>query len=465
MTSGSSQMRELKILAGLLAGFLILYFLPVESARFQQSLQSAVRLMRWYAREHVLLCLTPAFFIAGGIGVFVRQAAVMKYLGPRAPKILAYGVASVSGTLLAVCSCTVLPMFGGIYMRGAGLGPAIAFLYSGPAINVLAIALTARILGWELGAARAIGAISFSVVIGLLMHLIFLKEERAKAAQPQEVYLGDDDGGGRPLWQVGLFFLSMAGILVFANWGRPTEPAGVWFALYQAKWLLTSAFAVLLGFCLWRFFQIRLAWIALAALPTAALGFAFPGRPVIAVAAGSAGLAMLTFTSGAQIKDWRDQSWGFAKQILPLLFWGVLAAGFFFGSPEQSDAGIVPHAWVKALVGETPDALYTMLGWPEGASIQWLDTLWPLWTNFFASFAGALMYFATLTEVPILRGLLDGGMGQGPALALLLAGPALSLPSTLVIHSILGPRKTVTYVGLVVIMSTLTGMLFGAIVR
>lgn len=453
--------REIKILLGLVAAFLGLYFLPIENMRFQGAFIEALALAKWYAREHVLLCLVPAFFIAGAIGTFVRQNAVIKYFGPKANKALSYGVASVSGTLLAVCSCTVLPLFGGIYMRGAGLGPAIAFLYSGPAINVLAIALTARILGWELGVARAVGAISFSVIIGLLMHLIFLKEERAKAAQPQQVYFGDDDGAARPLWQVGLFFLSMAAILVFANWGRPAEAAGVWFALFRAKWLLTSAFALLLGFSLWKFFKVRLTWIVLASLPAIALGFAFPGKPAIAFAAGSAGLALLTFTGGSELKDWRDQSWGFAKQILPLLFGGVLAAGFFFGSPECPDAGIVPNAWVKALVGETPNALYTMLGWPEGTSVQWLDNLWPLWTNFFASLAGALMYFATLTEVPILRGLLDSGMGQGPALALLLAGPALSLPSMLVINSILGPKKTLAYVGLVVLMATLSGMMFG----
>ena len=242
--------RELKLLLGLVAAFLGLYYLPIDAPRFQGAIVEAFRLAKWYAREHVLLCLVPAFFIAGAIGVFVRQAAVMRYFGPRAHKGLAYGVASVSGTILAVCSCTVLPLFGGIYMRGAGLGPAIAFLYSGPAINILAIVLTARVLGWELGVARAVGAVSFSVVIGLLMHLLFIQEERAKAAKVQDVYVGDDDGKDRPLWQVALYFLSMVGVLVFANWGKPMEAAGVWFAIHKAKWLLVVSFAALLGLCL-----------------------------------------------------------------------------------------------------------------------------------------------------------------------------------------------------------------------
>lgn len=457
--------KEIKILLGLLAAFLGLYYLPIEHLRFQGAIIEAFKLAKWYAQEHVLLCLVPAFFIAGAIGVFVSQNAVMKYFGPKASKWLSYSVASVSGTILAVCSCTVLPLFGGIYMRGAGLGPAIAFLYSGPAINVLAIVLTARVLGWQLGVARAVGAIVFSVVIGLLMHLIFLKEERAKAANPQEVFLGDDEKGNRPLWQVVLYFFSMVGILVFANWARPQETAGLWFAIFKAKWIVTTLFAVLMGVCLWRFFKVRLAWIALAALPAVVLAFALPGYPVAAFAAGSAGLAALTFVGGAELKDWRDQSWGFAKQILPLLFMGVLAAGFFLGSPDSVDAGIVPNIWIQALVGDSPQAMLSILGRPDAVTPAWLSFLWPLWTNLFASLTGALMYFATLTEVPILRGLIDSGMGQGPALALLLAGPALSLPSMLVINSILGPKKTLTFVGLVVVMATVTGVVFGAIVR
>lgn len=456
--------KELKILFGLLAAFLGLYFLPMEHLRFQGAILEALHLAKWYAREHVLLCLVPAFFIAGAIGVFVSQNAVMKYFGPKAPKWLSYSVASVSGTILAVCSCTVLPLFGSIYFRGAGLGPTVAFLYSGPAINVLAIVLTARVLGVQLGVARAVGAVAFSVVIGLLMHLIFLKEERAKAANPQEVFLGDDDKANRPLWQVALYFLSMVGILVFANWARPQETAGIWFVLFKAKWILTAAFAALMGFCLWRFFKVKLVYIVLAAVPAAGLAIFLPQYPVAAFAAGAAGLATLTFFGGAELKDWREQSWGFAKQILPLLFMGVLAAGFFLGSPDHADAGIIPNHWIQALVGDSPQALLSIFG-REGPAPAWLSALWPLWTNLFASVTGALMYFATLTEVPILRGLLDSGMGQGPALALLLAGPALSLPNMLVINSILGPKKTLTFIGLVVAMATATGMIFGIIVR
>ncbi len=456
--------KEIKILLGLLAAFLGLYFLPMDHLRFQGAILEALHLAKWYAREHVLLCLVPAFFIAGAIGVFISQNAVMKYFGPKASKWLSYSVASVSGTILAVCSCTVLPLFGGIYFRGAGLGPAITFLYSGPAINVLAIVLTARVLGVELGIARAVGAVVFSVVIGLLMHLIFLKEEREKAANPQEVFLGDEEKGNRPLWQVALYFLSMVGILVFANWAKPQETAGIWFAIFKAKWILTASFAVLMGGCLWRFFKVKPGYIALVALPAIVLGITLPSYPVAAFAAGSAGLAALTFFGGAELKDWRDQSWGFAKQILPLLFMGVLAAGFFLGSPDSQDAGIVPNIWIQALVGDSPQALLSILGRPETTTPVLLSFLWPLWTNLFASVTGALMYFATLTEVPILRGLLDSGMGQGPALALLLAGPALSLPNMLVINSILGPKKTLTFVGLVVVMATVSGIGFGWIV-
>lgn len=452
--------RELKLLLGLMAAFLGLYWLPVDSLRFQGALLESVRLARWYAREHVLLCLVPAFFIAGAIGVFISQNAVMKYFGPKANKLLSYGVASVSGTILAVCSCTVLPLFGGIYLRGAGLGPAVAFLYSGPAINVLAIVLSARVLGAQIGIARAVGAISFSIVIGALMHLIFRREERAKADGQQDVYLEPDARPARPLWQTALYFLSLAAVLVFANWARPAEPTGVWHAIFTAKWWITSAFALLTALCLWRFLGVRLPRIVLAALPVVALAWAFPHSPVIAFTAGFAGLTLLTFGSTAEMKEWRDQTWGFAKQITPLLLGGVLAAGFFLGSPESTDAGLVPNRWIRALVGDDPSVFFAAAG-GTGAPPAWLSALWPVWTNFFASLVGALMYFATLTEVPIVRGLMDSGMGQGPALALLLAGPALSLPSMLVIHSILGFRKTMTFVALVVGLSTLAGVIFG----
>lgn len=452
--------KDLKHLLLLTGGFGAAYFLPVDSGRFKGALLEALRLLKWYAQEHVLLCLVPAFFIAGAIGVFVSQSAVLKYFGPKANKLLSYGVASVSGTILAVCSCTVLPLFGGIYLRGAGLGPAIAFLYAGPAINVLAIVLSARILGLQLGIARAASAIMFSVVIGALMHLIFFKDERAKAALEPDVYLEPDDHPPRPLWQTALYFLSMAAVLVFANWARPTEPTGIWQAIFGAKWHLTAAFAALTALCLWRFLGVGTLRIAAAALAIAALAWLFPQRPVIPFTVGFAGLALLTFGSTPEMKDWREQTWGFAKQITPLLLGGVLAAGFFLGSPSSTDAGVVPNRWIQALVGDDPSTIFGILG-GQGTVPGWLAAVWPAWTNFFASLLGALMYFATLTEVPIVRGLMDSGMGQGPALALLLAGPALSLPSMLVINSIIGPKKTATFVALVVGLSTLVGVLFG----
>jgi len=427
--------KEIKILLGLLAAFLGLYFLPMEHLRFQGAILEALRLAKWYAREHVLLCLVPAFFIAGAIGVFVSQNAVMKYFGPKAPKWLSYSVASVSGTILAVCSCTILPLFGGIYFRGAGLGPAIAFLYSGPAINVLAIVLTARVLGLELGIARAIGAIVFSVVIGLAMHLIFRKEElekaKAAAAMPQPEV-------DRPLWQNALYFASLVGVLVFANWGAPDVPAGFWYAVYANKWLLTGGAALLLAFVLARWFGVR--WWKLAALAALVIPTAFlaPGGPLVPFTLGVFGLVIVANSESGEMQSWIEQTWTFAKQILPLLLAGVLVAGLLLGRPGEE--GLIPSAWIARLVG--------------GNS---------LWANLFASVLGAFMYFATLTEVPILQGLLGSGMGQGPALALLLAGPALSLPSMLVIRSILGTPKTAVFVLLVIVMATATGMLFGAI--
>jgi hypothetical protein len=427
---------EWKKLALIVAVFLACLWLPVGAPRFDGAVMESLQLVKWYAQEHVLLCLVPAFFIAGAIAVFVSQASVMKYLGARANKVLAYGVASVSGTILAVCSCTVLPLFAGIYRMGAGLGPATAFLYSGPAINVLAIVLTARVLGLELGVARAVGAIAFSVIVGLLMHLIFRKEEvekaNAQAAMPEPEV-------SRPLWQNVLYFASMVGILVFANWGKPTEATGFWHAVHSAKWLITGGFAAAFCVILLLWFGLKLWKLLAAAVPTALLALLFPHEPMIAFAVGVIGLVALTGTSKGETLDWLDQTWGFAKQILPLLFFGVLVAGALLGRPGHE--GLIPSRWVEGAVG--------------GNS---------LWANLFASVAGAFMYFATLTEVPILQGLIGAGMGKGPALALLLAGPALSLPSMLVIRSIMGTKKTVVYVSLVVVMATVTGMAYGALV-
>ena len=426
---------EWKSLLVILAVFLGVYTLPVGVPRFDNAVMEALQLVKWYAREHVILCLIPAFFIAGAIGVFISQESVMKYMGAKANKVLAYGVASVSGTILAVCSCTVLPLFAGIYRMGAGLGPASAFLYSGPAINVLAIVLTARILGLEMGIARAVGAIVFSVLIGLLMHFIFRKEETARHENAQSV---PHSTGGRPLWKTALYFASMIGILVFANWGKPLDPSGVWNIVYSLKWQITSAFAAGMGLIL--VFWFHLAWwkVLAAAVPPVVLALLFPASPILAFAAGALGLAVITSTDKGESADWFTATWGFLKQILPLLLGGVLVAGILLG--RVGHEGIIPSGWVSAAVG--------------GNSV---------WANFFASIAGAFMYFATLTEVPILQGLMANGIGKGPALALLLAGPALSLPSMLVLRSIMGLKKTIVYVSLVVVMATITGILYGVI--
>ena len=424
-----------KALAAMVAVFAVFFYLPVGWQRFDNAVLESLHLCKWYAQEHVLLCLVPAFFIAGAIGVFISQASVMKYLGARANKALAYGVASVSGSVLAVCSCTVLPLFAGIYRMGAGLGPASAFLYSGPAINVLAIILTARILGLQIGIARAVGAIVFSVVIGLLMHVIYRKEELEKAneqaAMPQSQV-------NRPLWQNAVFFATMVGILVFANWGKPSESAGVWHTIYSAKWIVTSAFAAALAAILVLWFALQWWKVMLAAVPAIFLAVLFPGIPMLAFAAAVIGLSAIISTNKSESGEWFAASWGFAKQILPLLLLGVFAAGLLLGRPQQQ--GLIPSHWVSWAVG--------------GNSI---------WSNLFAAVAGAFMYFATLTEVPILQGLMGAGMGKGPALALLLAGPALSLPNMLVIRSIMGTQKTIVFVVLVIIMATLSGIVFGAI--
>jgi len=389
-------MKDRTKLAIIITTFLAAYFIPFSKTNVQNALLEAFFMLQDYAREHVLFCLVPAFFIAGAISVFVNQAAVMKYFGAQAKKILSYSVASVSGTILAVCSCTVLPLFAGIYKRGAGIGPATAFLYSGPAINVLAIILTARVLGPELGIARAVGAIAFSVIIGLAMAFIYHKEEKERNEKAINFAQGMEEAM-RPLWKNSLYFLTLVLILIFAAWGKPAQPAGFWNFIFQIKWYLNIVLLALLGWQLWRWFRKD------------------------------------------ELSQWVSQTWFFAWQILPLLFGGVLVAGFFMGKPN-TDAGIIPSSWIQTAVG--------------GNS---------LWANLFASVAGALMYFATLTEVPILQGLIGSGMGKGPSLALLLAGPALSLPNMLVIRGVIGIKKTITYILLVIIMATIAGFLYGVI--
>ncbi|UCD63061.1 MAG: permease [Candidatus Zixiibacteriota bacterium] len=430
-----SSRKDLISLLSILAVFLIFFFVPLESPTLDNPVGEALRLTQWYAREHVILCLVPAFFIAGAIAVFLGQASVMKYLGAKANKVMSYGVASVSGAILAVCSCTILPLFAGIYGMGAGLGPASAFLYAGPAVNVLAIILTARILGLELGIARAVGAIVFSIVIGLLMQLIFRKEEKqkvqAQAVMPQEQVT-------RPLWKNIAYFASMIAILVFATWSSPEQSSGLWHAVYSVKWLITAAVAVVfgvllvcwLGLCLWK--------VALTGLATTVFALVFSHQPLVPFGVAVVGLSLSAGTGKGEARSWVTETWGFARQIMPLLFIGVLIAGLLLGRPGSE--GLVPSHWVSGAVG--------------GNSVG---------ANLFASVAGAFMYFATLTEVPILQGLIGNGMGKGPALALLLAGPALSLPNMLVIRSVMGTKKTIVFVTLVVIMATISGLVYGAL--
>ncbi|GAB4248626.1 MAG: permease [Acidobacteriota bacterium] len=424
-----SHWRAVLAIVGSLAA---VWHLPLGSERLQQAIFEALTLAQWYAREHVLLCLVPAFFIAGGIAVFLDSRTVMKYLGAQANKVVAYAVGSVSGTLLAVCSCTILPLFAGIYRAGAGLGPAVAFLYSGPAINALAIILTARILGWELGLARALGAVGFSVIIGLLMEVIF-RSEGPRA--PLHVVAPQDTASGRglagPVW----LLASLVGVLIFATWAEAPE-AGLWAAVFQVKWYLTALFAGSAAVAAVRHFGVHPAGMAATAVLVIAFALLRPDEPTWTFLAGVAGFTLVLSTDPGRGGEWFRQSWEFARQILPLLLVGVLVAGALLGRPGHE--GLIPSTWVESAVG--------------GNSLA---------ANLVAAVAGAFMYFATLTEVPILQGLLGAGMGKGPALALLLAGPALSLPNMLVIRSVMGTRKTIVYVLLVVVMATITGYGYG----
>ena len=383
------------VLLGLAAAFVAIYFIPWEAARVTTGILEGFQMLGEYARQHVLLCLVPAMFIAGAIGVFLNQQAVMRYLGPKAPKPVAYAVASISGAILAVCSCTVLPLFKGIYKKGAGLGPAISFLYSGPAISVIAITMSFRVFGWKLGIARTVGAISFAVIIGILMQLIFRKEDETRLAD-ERLFKAPLDEGGRKLWQTVVYIGSMIGILIFVNWASSKGGSPAWDAIYRVKYAITGAFAIVLGYALVRWFKRH------------------------------------------ELAEWGAATRDFALQILPLLFGGVLVSGFFLGRPGHE--ALIPNAWITGLLG--------------GNSVS---------ANFIAAISGAFMYFATLTEIPIVQGLVGSGMGQGPALALLLAGPRLSLPSMLVITAEIGFKKTFVYVSLVVVMSTLAGVLFGMI--
>ncbi len=422
--------REFKILFFTVILFLVAFFLPIDSLRFRNSLIESLRLVKWYAQEHVILCLVPAFFIAGGISVFISHDSVIKFLGAKANRFIAYFTASVSGSVLAVCSCTILPLFSGIYKRGAGLGPATTFLYSGPAINILSIILTTRILGTEIGIARGVGAVLFGIIIGICMAFIFRNEEKSS---DKKMVIPNNEG--IVFWKTFGYFLFMILILVFANFGKSAENFGVWFFIYSYKWVITSVVSLLFAIFLIVVFNYSKWKILFIILFTTFFAFVF-SSPLPAFSSGFLGLSWVAFSKNEDGKEWILSSWGYAKQILPLLFFGVLIAGFLLG--RVGHQGMIPSNWISILVG--------------GNSF---------FSNFFASIVGAFMYFATLTEVPILQGLIENGMGKGPALALLLAGPALSLPNMLVIRSVLGTKKMLVFVSLVVVMATFSGMIYG----
>ncbi len=428
--------REWLKLASLAALFLGVYLLPIGSEPVERAVGEGLRLTQWYAREHVILCLLPAFVIAGAIAAFVDKAAILKYLGPKASKPAAYGVGATSGCVLAVCSCTVLPLFAGIYRMGAGIGPAMAFLYAGPAINVLAVILTARVLGIEIGIARAVGAVAFSVVIGLVMAAIF--ERPSKGDEPAPAFVMPDAGDARPLHRLVALFGLMIAVLIFANWSGAPDATGIWHALHANKWTLTVAAAVPMAIVLWRWFAFPgLGLVASGGIVGVAAGV-FGDEPSIPFGVAVVALCVLMPRAGEPGREWWTQTWGYAKLITPLLIGGVFVAGLLLGTPESR--GLVPPEWVEQAVGGNG-----------------------LGANLGASVVGAFMYFATLTEVPILEGLLGSGMGKGPALALLLAGPALSLPNMLVIRSVIGTRKTAVYVVVVTVGSTLAGLIYGSL--
>ncbi len=425
--------KEWKILLTIGAVFLGFYYLPIGQARFDNALAEALYLAKWYAREHVVLCLLPAFFIAGAISVFISRQSVMKYLGAKANKVIAYGVASMSGGILAVCSCTVLPLFAGIYRMGAGLGPASAFLYSGPAINVMAIIMTANVLGIEIGIARALGAVVFSIIIGIMMQFIFRKEE----AEKEEIQMAiPEEENARPLWKNIIYFASMVAVLVFSTWGKPEGAADFWAVIYSVKWYLSGASAIVLLLVLLFWFDINRTKLLISGGAVLLMAIIFANQPMIPFITALIALSWTTSSGEGEGNDWFEATWDFAKQIMPLLFYGVLIAGFALGRPGNE--GIIPAEWIYQAVGDNS-----------------------VISNLFASVVGAFMYFATLTEIPILQGLLGNGMAKGPALALLLSGPALSLPNMLVIKSVVGWKKTIVYVSLVVIMSTISGLLYG----
>ena len=432
-------MKDLKKFAFLLAVFLLAYFVPFDHPKVSNAILEGFRLLQWYAVNHTLACVVPAMFIAGAISTFLSQASVLRYLGPRSNRTLAYGVASVSGMILAVCSCSVLPMFAGIYTMGAGLGPASAFLYSGPAINVLAVFLSARVLGLDLGIARAVGAITFAVIIGLLMQFIFRRSEGHR--QQELMRMPEAPASRRPLWKTTLFFAALVMFLIFSDWYntndvtialrdgtrieanvRYSRPDTVEIQAYDASGRLGTELR-------------RLSRSEIQTL-TPKRGWVMTVHGMKWWLAGGMGLLVALMTwrwfDRGERKEWMKATWDFGLLIVPLLFGGVFVTGVI--------GPLIPESQVAMWVGGNSFA-----------------------SNFVASFVGMIWYFATLTEIPIVEMLTRLGMGKGPALALLLAGPALSLPSILVINKIIGARKTFVFCLLVVVMSTVVGMTFGAL--
>ncbi len=429
-------MKEWKKFAWLAGIFLVAYYLPLGNPKVTAAILEAFRLLQWYAVHHTLACVVPAMFIAGAISTFLSHGSVMRYLGPGSNRMLAYGVASVSGTVLAVCSCSVLPMFAGIYAMGAGLGPAAAFLYSGPAINVMAIFLSARVLGLDLGVGRAVGAVIFAVVIGLFMSFAFRKADRRRVAA---MHLPESPPNPRPLWKTSVFFLCMILFLVFSDWyntndvtvrlkdGQQISPNIRYSTLdaidiqeYQPNGQLSS--------------EVRRIEMGTIAAIEPVPSFTMTVHGIKWYLAGVMGFLVLLMAwrwfTVDEVKQWMRATWDFGLMIVPLLFGGVFVTGFI--------GGLIPEQAVATVVG--------------GNS---------LFSNFNASFVGMIWYFATLTEIPIVEMLMRLGMGRGPALALLLAGPALSIPSLLVVHKVIGTKKTLFFSVLVVIMSMFVGYLFG----
>lgn len=433
--------REGRIFLLFLTIFLFAYYLPLGNPKVQEAILEAFLMLQAYARNHTLTCVVPALFIAGAIITFLSQASVMRYLGPTANKVVAYSVASVSGTILAVCSCSVLPMFAGIYKMGAGLGPAAAFLYSGPGINILAIFLTARVLGLELGVGRIIGAVGFAFLVGLFMAFVFRKEEKAKVAAAMQ--LPPPPPAPRPFWQTVTFFGALVAFLIFAAWVTPREVT-IYFKDGQKV-----AATVLEERAMDMIFQLNQDWAGkkkdeqivvpkaqLAQLerePTltykiSQIKFYISGTILLLIL-----LMLWRWFKKPEIEEWLHNTWEFTKLLAPLLYGGVLAVGFV--------SALIPARYVAALVGDNS-----------------------LLANFIASLVGALWYFATLTEVPITQALIKMGMAKGPALALLLAGPALSLPNMIVIGRVMGVKKAAVFVSVIVTVATFAGLGFGWLV-